>query len=75
MIPLSLYITIELIKLGQVYFIQQDIHLYHEGTQKSVHCGALNITEDLGQVIKLSAFDFNGKKTTNFSDKFELYTL
>lgn len=30
MIPLALYITVELIKLGQVYFMQQDVKMYCE---------------------------------------------
>ena len=51
MIPISLYVTIELVKLGQVYFIQEDIHLYYEPAEKRIECRALNITEDLGQVI------------------------
>ena len=54
MIPLSLYVSIELVKLGQVYFIHQDVHLYHAPTNKRPECRALNITEDLGQVSPLT---------------------
>lgn len=50
MIPLSLYVTIELVKLSQVYFIHQDIHLYDPQSNRKVQCRALNITEDLGQI-------------------------
>jgi len=50
MIPLSLYVTIELTKLMQVYHIQNDIELYDEETNKRIECRAMNITEDLGQV-------------------------
>ncbi len=50
MIPISLYVTIELVKLAQVYFIQEDKHLYYEPANKPIECRALNITEDLGQV-------------------------
>lgn len=50
MIPLSLYVTIELIKIGQVYFIHHDRQLFDPVTNsKGVECRALNITEDLGQ--------------------------
>ncbi|XP_078587459.1 phospholipid-transporting ATPase VA-like [Branchiostoma floridae x Branchiostoma japonicum] len=49
-IPLSLYFSIELIKMGQVYFIHQDIHLYEHSSDTSLQCRALNITEDLGQI-------------------------
>ena len=47
---MSLYVTIEMVKLGQVFFIHEDVELYHEPTNKRVECRALNITEDLGQV-------------------------
>lgn len=50
MIPLSLYVTIEIIKLGQVYFIHEDSHLYDKVSNKKLECRALNITEELGQV-------------------------
>ena len=53
MVPLSLYVTIELVKMGQVYFIQNDKELYHAGSNKTMQCRALNITEDLGQVCPL----------------------
>ena len=49
MIPLPMYVTIELVKLGQVYFIQQDLEVYHSPTDKRIECRALNITEDLGK--------------------------
>ena len=50
MIPLSLYITVELVKLGQIYFITNDLDLYDETSDKRILCRALNINEDLGQV-------------------------
>ncbi|KAM9312630.1 phospholipid-transporting ATPase VB [Gastrophryne carolinensis] len=50
LIPISLYVSIELVKLGQIYFIHNDIDLYDEEIDLSVQCRALNITEDLGQI-------------------------
>ncbi|XP_052006084.1 phospholipid-transporting ATPase VB [Xyrauchen texanus] len=50
MIPVSLYVSIELVKMGQVFFITQDIELYDEELDSRVKCRALNITEDLGQI-------------------------
>eukprot|EP01147_Barroeca_monosierra_P007745 gene7745-624_t len=50
MVPISLYVSIELVKLFQVYFIQEDRALYHEETDTKMLCRALNITEDLGQI-------------------------
>ncbi|KAG7324489.1 hypothetical protein KOW79_012505 [Hemibagrus wyckioides] len=50
MIPISLYLSIELVKIGQVFFITQDLDLYDEEKNSRVQCRALNITEDLGQI-------------------------
>lgn len=50
MIPISLYLSIELVKIGQVFFITQDLDLYDEEKDSRVQCRALNITEDLGQI-------------------------
>ncbi|XP_048032889.1 phospholipid-transporting ATPase VB isoform X2 [Megalobrama amblycephala] len=50
MIPVSLYVSIELVKMGQIYFITQDVELYDEELDSRVQCRALNITEDLGQI-------------------------
>jgi len=49
-IPLSLYVTIEITKLCQVYLIHNDPLLYDHVHRKSVECRALNIPEELGQV-------------------------
>eukprot|EP00045_Choanoeca_perplexa_P017396 m.252596 g.252596 ORF g.252596 m.252596 type:complete len:1171 (+) comp17526_c0_seq21:223-3735(+) len=54
MVPISLYVSIELVKLVQVFFIQEDKDLmYTDPVTKKNHkmmCRALNITEDLGQI-------------------------
>lgn len=50
MIPLSLYVTVEMTKLLQVYHINNNVGLYDAETEKRVECRALNITEELGQV-------------------------
>lgn len=50
-IPISLYVTIEFIKLGQIWLtIYKDTHFVDSFTGKRLECRALNITEDLGQV-------------------------
>lgn len=42
MVPISLYITIEIVKLGQVFFIQEDQDLYHaESNVKSARDGGM----------------------------------
>ncbi|KAM4795955.1 phospholipid-transporting ATPase VA [Rhinophrynus dorsalis] len=50
LIPVSLYVSIEIVKICQVYFIHQDKDLYDEETDSRLQCRALNITEDLGQI-------------------------
>lgn len=50
LIPISLYVSIELVKIGQIFFITNDIDLYDEETNSRIQCKTLNITEDLGQI-------------------------
>uniref|UniRef100_A0AAY4CDE5 Phospholipid-transporting ATPase n=1 Tax=Denticeps clupeoides TaxID=299321 RepID=A0AAY4CDE5_9TELE len=64
LIPISLYVSIEIVKLGQIYFIQSDVDLYSEQTASGVQCRALNITEDLGQIQYLFS-DKTGTLTEN----------
>eukprot|EP00054_Salpingoeca_dolichothecata_P027919 m.208040 g.208040 ORF g.208040 m.208040 type:complete len:1154 (-) comp26079_c0_seq4:30-3491(-) len=64
MVPISLYVSIEIVKLLQVYFLQQDLDLYHEKSDKPMFCRALNITEDLGQIEYIFS-DKTGTLTQN----------
>jgi len=49
-IPMSLYVTLEMTKLLQIYLIQQDVKMYDETCNRRVECRALNIPEELGQI-------------------------
>ncbi|KAG7509662.1 putative phospholipid-transporting ATPase VD [Solea senegalensis] len=64
LIPISLYVSIEIVKLGQIYFIHNDIDLYNELLDSRIQCRALNITEDLGQIQYLFS-DKTGTLTEN----------
>ncbi|KAJ3676612.1 hypothetical protein LUZ60_004024 [Juncus effusus] len=64
MIPISLYISMELVRLGQAYFMVRDSDLYDEGSNSRFQCRALNINEDLGQ-IKYVFSDKTGTLTEN----------
>ncbi|XP_063379949.1 phospholipid-transporting ATPase VB [Cydia fagiglandana] len=64
MIPVSLYVTIEMTKLLQVYHIHQDVEMYDPMTNTRIQCRALNITEELGQINYLFS-DKTGTLTEN----------
>ena len=49
-IPMSLYVTIEMTKLCQIYLMHQDAKMWDESCSKGLECRALNIPEELGQV-------------------------
>merc|ERR1712048_1124812 len=50
LIPISLYVTLEVVKLFQVYFLTQDLDLYSEMYESGVECRTLNITDELGNI-------------------------
>lgn len=64
MIPVSLYVTIEMTKLMQVYHIHEDVEMYDAASNKRTVCRALNITEELGQISYLFS-DKTGTLTEN----------
>ncbi|XP_047176825.1 phospholipid-transporting ATPase 1-like isoform X1 [Vigna umbellata] len=64
MIPISLYISMELVRVGQAYFMIGDSRMYDKATESRFQCRALNINEDLGQ-IKYVFSDKTGTLTEN----------
>ncbi|GKE44312.1 phospholipid-transporting ATPase 1-like protein, partial [Tanacetum coccineum] len=50
MIPIDLYISMELVRVSQVFFMIRDDSMYDESTESRFKCRALNMNEDLGQV-------------------------
>lgn len=64
MIPLSLYVTIELCKILQVFHIHNNSDLFDDQTNKRTECRAMNITEELGQVQHIFS-DKTGTLTEN----------
>jgi len=59
-----LYISMELVRLGQAYFMGADKDLYDESSRSKFQCRALNINEDLGQ-IRYVFSDKTGTLTEN----------
>ncbi|KAE9549828.1 hypothetical protein FO519_006962 [Halicephalobus sp. NKZ332] len=64
MIPLSLYITVEIIKLGQIFFLNSDLDLYYSQTDKRILCRSFTIAEELGQIQYILS-DKTGTLTEN----------
>ncbi|KAF7806313.1 putative phospholipid-transporting ATPase 9 [Senna tora] len=63
-IPISLYVSIEIVKVLQSIFINQDLHMYHEETDKPAHARTSNLNEELGQVDTILS-DKTGTLTCN----------
>lgn len=49
MIPLSLYVSLEIVKVFQIYFLD-DLDMYDEVSQTPMEARTSTINEDLGQV-------------------------
>ncbi|KAI8836854.1 hypothetical protein BC829DRAFT_421625 [Chytridium lagenaria] len=64
MIPISLYVSMEFVKLIQVVFINNDIQLYDESTDTPAVALTSNLHEELGQVQYLFT-DKTGTLTEN----------
>ncbi|CAN1312762.1 Putative phospholipid-transporting ATPase 9 [Linum perenne] len=63
-IPISLYVSIEIVKVLQSIFINRDVHMYYEETDKPAHARTSNLNEELGQVDTILS-DKTGTLTCN----------
>ncbi|KAJ2778255.1 hypothetical protein H4R18_004702 [Coemansia javaensis] len=50
LIPISLYVTLEMVKIAQCWFIQQDAAMYHAESGSRAEARTTAINEDLGMV-------------------------
>ncbi|KAJ4973240.1 hypothetical protein NE237_006414 [Protea cynaroides] len=64
LIPISLYVSIEVVKILQIIFINHDRDMYHEETHKLACARTSNLNEDLGQVGTILS-DKTGTLTCN----------
>ncbi|KAL1293214.1 hypothetical protein HN51_053864 [Arachis hypogaea] len=67
LIPISLYVSIEIVKVLQASFINQDIHMYDEETGTAADARTSNLNEELGQVDTILS-DKTGTLTCNQMD-------
>lgn len=63
-IPISLYFSIELVKVLQSIFINQDINMYYEELDKPALARTSNLNEELGQIDTILS-DKTGTLTCN----------
>lgn len=64
LIPISLYVSIEIVKVLQSIFINQDQDMYYEETDRPAHAHTSNLNEELGQVDTILS-DKTGTLTCN----------
>ncbi|KAI8533695.1 hypothetical protein RHMOL_Rhmol10G0029200 [Rhododendron molle] len=64
LIPISLYVSIEIVKVLQSIFINQDQEMYDEETDRPAHARTSNLNEELGQVNTILS-DKTGTLTCN----------
>jgi phospholipid-translocating ATPase len=63
-IPISLFVVMDLVRILQMYFIQKDMAMYNPKTNKRTTANIGDINEDLGQVEYVFA-DKNGAFATS----------
>ncbi|KAI3763388.1 hypothetical protein L1987_53845 [Smallanthus sonchifolius] len=67
LIPISLYVSIELVKVLQALFINQDLNMYDEETGTPAQARTSNLNEELGMVDTILS-DKTGTLTCNQMD-------
>jgi len=64
LIPISLYVTMEIMKVGLSMMLEQDLQMYHEASDTAAVARTTNLNEELGQVEYIFS-DKTGTLTQN----------
>jgi phospholipid-translocating ATPase len=64
LVPISLYITLEIIRTAQAFFIYSDVHMYYEKLDYPCTPKSWNISDDVGQIEYIFS-DKTGTLTQN----------
>ncbi|KAK2950815.1 ion-transporting P-type ATPase [Blattamonas nauphoetae] len=70
LIPISLYVTLEVVKMGQAMFIDRDIKMYDPDSDNPANARTSNLNENLGQ-IQVIFSDKTGTLTQNVMELFK----